>query len=434
MRRPYLDYCESGVSWIGAMPRHWGAAHLRRHVEIVNGGTPASGDEAAWDGRVVWLTPDDLGRNAGKSIAVGRRNITEHGVRSSSATVCPGDSVVVSTRAPIGHLAVTSVPTATNQGCRTLVPSADVESDFVYYALLASQERLEALGKGSTFMELSSSDLGEHRIPVPPLDEQRAIAAYLDSETARIDELISKQELLIERLDEYRTALITQVVTKGLPPEAAKAAGLEPAPRFKHSGVEWLGDIPEDWSIVCIRHLCRFEYGESLTAEERVEGNVPVYGSNGVVGFHDEPNTLAPVIIIGRKGSHGKLNFDNCEAFAIDTTYFVDPACTETDLRWLYYALHTAELDDFSKDSAVPGLSREDAYAKRLPRPPAAQQCAIARFLDAQSERIDRLCAKAELSIERLREYRSALVLAAVTGKIDVRDEALAGSAVGSDV
>ena len=86
-------------------------------------------------------------------------------------------------------------------------------------------------------------------LPLPPLDEQRAIAAFLDQETERIDSLIAKKRLLIERLQEYRTALITRTVTRGLPPEAARAAGLDPSPRLKPSGVEWLGDVPEHWDV-----------------------------------------------------------------------------------------------------------------------------------------------------------------------------------------
>ncbi len=145
--------------------------YLRRHMEIVNGGTPASTDEACWDGETAWLTPDDLGRNPHKLVGAGRRSLTEYGLANSSATLCPAGSVVISTRAPIGHLAVSTVPAATNQGCRTLVPTEAINCDFAYYSLLASRQVLEALGKGSTFMELTPTDLGSHRIPLPPPSE-----------------------------------------------------------------------------------------------------------------------------------------------------------------------------------------------------------------------------------------------------------------------
>ena len=203
----------SGVEWLGEVPEHWEVQPLRRRFSVVNGGTPSSSEETYWDGDVVWLTPDDLGQNEGMRIGDGRRTLTAEGVRTSSAQVTPAGSIIVSTRAPIGHLAVTEVPAATNQGCRTLVPGSRTDSDFAYCALIASRAVLQSLGKGSTFMELTPTDLGSVRAPFPPLDEQRAIADFLANESARLAELVNHSEAAIERLQEYRTALITAAVT-----------------------------------------------------------------------------------------------------------------------------------------------------------------------------------------------------------------------------
>ena len=203
----------SEVEWLGEVPEHWEVQPLRRRFTIVNGGTPSSSEETSWDGETVWLTPDDLGRNEGAWISEGRRKITAEGVRNSSARVTPERSIVVSTRAPIGHLAITAVPAATNQGCRTLIPDAWTDSCFSYYALVASRALLQSLGKGSTFMELTPTDLGSVRVPLPPLAEQRTIADFLDRETARVAELVNHTGQAMERLREYRTALITAAVT-----------------------------------------------------------------------------------------------------------------------------------------------------------------------------------------------------------------------------
>ena len=210
---PYTAYRPSGVEWLDELPEHWQEGSLRRWFTIVNGGTPAISEESYWDGETVWLTPDDLGRNEREWISSGRRTITEEGVRNSSARVSPAESLVLSTRAPIGHLAITAVPAATNQGCRTLVPHTNADSCFGYYILLASRLVLQSLGKGSTFMELTPTDLGSFQIPRPPLPEQRTIAAFLRRETERIDSLVAKKRKLIERLQEYRTALINAAVT-----------------------------------------------------------------------------------------------------------------------------------------------------------------------------------------------------------------------------
>ena len=190
---------------------------------------------------------------------------------------------------------------------------------------------------------------------------------------------------------------------------------MQPYSAYLDSGLEWLGEVPEHWEVRPFRHVCRLAYGDSLASEAREIGDVPVFGSNGVVGEHDTPNTLAPAIVIGRKGSYGEVNFSDSEAFAIDMTYFVDQRYTTSDLRWLFYTLLSADLADVSKDSAIPGLSREDAYEKRLPVPPLDEQRDIAAFLDRETERIDSLIAKKRLLIERLQEYRTALITRTVT-------------------
>lgn len=188
-----------------------------------------------------------------------------------------------------------------------------------------------------------------------------------------------------------------------------------PYPKYKPSGVEWLGEVPESWGIKRLRYVCRFAYGDSLSSEDREDGDVPVFGSNGPVGTHTVANTRRPVIVVGRKGSHGKVNLSESAVFAIDTTYFIDDRFTRSDLRWLFYVLGTLGLDAVSKDSAVPGLGREDAYAHSVPVPTIEEQRAIADFLDRETAKIDTLVAKKRTLIERLKEKRTALISRTVT-------------------
>lgn len=183
----------------------------------------------------------------------------------------------------------------------------------------------------------------------------------------------------------------------------------------KDSGVEWLGDIPNHWNVKRLKRVCVFRYGDTLPDTNRNDGQIPVYGSNGIVGFHDENNTLSPSIVVGRKGSYGKLNYSLNEAFAIDTTYYIDARTTTYDIRWLYYALLCLRLDEGSKDSAVPGLAREDAYKYYLPDYSLLEQQTIAAFLDLETTRIDALIQKKERMIELLKEKRIALITQAVT-------------------
>lgn len=190
-------------------------------------------------------------------------------------------------------------------------------------------------------------------------------------------------------------------------------------PTYKDSGVEWLGPIPTHWETAKVKRLSWFAYGDSLAAEAREEGNVPVYGSNGQVGSHSQANTEAPCLIIGRKGSYGKINYSDSPCFAIDTTFFVDQRYARANLRWLYYTLPLLKLDSFSQDAAVPGLSREFAHQQYLPKLPLPEQCAIADFLDREMTKIDILIAKKERLIGLLQEKRAALISHAVTKGLD---------------
>ena len=211
---PYPKLKSSGVEWIGDIPEHWHTFPLKRRYRIVNGGTPSSTVDAYWDGDVNWITPDDLGKNLSKRIEDSRRTLSTEGLMSCGAHLVPVNSIVLSTRAPIGHVAVINRESCTNQGCRALVPDEkDAFSDYLYYTIVSSHSVLQSAGKGTTFMELSADHLGSHMVPFPPSAEQRAIADFLDRTTEKIDDLIANIEASIERLREYRSAIIDAAVT-----------------------------------------------------------------------------------------------------------------------------------------------------------------------------------------------------------------------------
>jgi type I restriction enzyme S subunit len=186
-------------------------------------------------------------------------------------------------------------------------------------------------------------------------------------------------------------------------------------PKYKDSGVEWLGKIPAHWEIKQFKRVARLIYGDSLPNEKREVGEIEVYGSNGPVGFHSTANTLAPALVIGRKGSYGKVNFVNRPLFAIDTTYIVDERSTNVNLRWLFYVVQLLELDSYTEDSAIPGLAREFVYGRVVPKPALIEQLAIVEFVDREPSKLDALILKNEQLIELLQEKRTALISQAVT-------------------
>ncbi len=205
---------DSGVEWVGNIPKHWAVKRIKEFSSIVNGATPKSNVAENWDGDLPWVTTDDLGKLSGKFIADTKRKLTEIGYASCGTTICPAGSVVISGRAPIGHLGILAIEASTNQGCKTLAINHRRASNlFIFFSLLAAKSKLEALGRGTTFIELSTKELGLFSLAFPSLEEQQVIAAHLDKQTSQMDRIIDAINNKIEKLKDLRKALINDVVT-----------------------------------------------------------------------------------------------------------------------------------------------------------------------------------------------------------------------------
>jgi type I restriction enzyme, S subunit len=166
---------------------------------------------------------------------------------------------------------------------------------------------------------------------------------------------------------------------------------------------------------VRVKFISRLGYGDSLHKDEELTGDVPVFGSNGQYATTIMRNTGVPAIVLGRKGSYGKVNWASDGCFASDTTFFVDERHTKTNLRWLYWSLQTLGLDEGSQEAAVPGLNRESVYEERIYLPSFADQTNIANYLDRETARIDGLIAEKEHMLALLEEKRTALISRVVT-------------------
>ena len=417
--KPYPAFEPSGVEWLAEVPAHWEVKRLKYTATINPRVSEVRG--LASETEVSFVPMEAVGENGGLDLSLTK----ELADVADGYTYFSDGDVLVAKITPCfengkGSLAeglVNGIAFGTTE-LHVMRCGPTLDKRFTFYLTL-----------GNAFRKLGEADMygagGQKRVPelfvedlkhpIPPLPEQRAIAGFLDRETAKIDSLVTKKERLIELLQEKRTALISRAVTKGLDPDVP----------MKDSGVEWLGEVPANWQAIQLKRLCTFEYGDSLASESRIDGQFQVYGSNGPVGSHEYANTLAPCLVIGRKGSFGKVNYSSTAVFSIDTTFFVDRRCTNAVLRWLYYLLADIGLDAATKDSAIPGLDREDAYAHIVPVCDHDEQRAIAGFLDRETAKIDGLVSKIHEAIDRLKELRAALISAAVTGRIDVRGEAV---------
>jgi type I restriction enzyme S subunit len=264
--------------------------------------------------------------------------------------------------------------------------------------------------------------------PVPPLSEQRAIAAFLDQETAKIDALVEKKERLIALLQEKRTALISHTVTKGL----------DPTVPMKDSGVEWLGAIPAHWEVKRLSELVSLFNGYPFDSEHFLRGDgIPLVRIRDLNANETEVNYAGPVpesvwvepgdVIIGMDGDFNVARWRGQRALLNQRLCCVRPL-EGTVIDFIAYLIPfpLKVVNDLTYSTTVKHLSSSDVLKIRLGVPPVSEQRAIAALLDRETAKIDALVAKVREAIERLKEYRTALISSAVTGKIDVR-EAVSG-------
>ena len=442
---PYPAYKDSGIEWLGRIPVHWEVAATKRLCHIINGGTPKSSEPRYWYGEVTWITPEDLGNLDKRNILSSKRKITSDGQQNSSATIIPAGSLVLSTRAPIGHIGIAGVNLCTNQGCRGLVMRHECSEVYHYFQFLAYRTALEELGQGSTFSELSTDSLGSFRIALPPLSEQRAIAAFLDRETAKIDALVAKKERLIELLQEKRVALISHAVTRGLPADAAAQAGLDPNVPMKDSGVEWIGEIPAHWEVKRVNQISeilrgRFTHrprndptlydgpypfvqtGDVTRARKEITGYRQTLNERGLSTSKMFPSGTLVMTIAANIGDVAVLDFAAC--FPDSVVGFVPRSGIKRDFLFYIFLAMKPELLREAPVNTQGNLNIEriGSIGSPIPVPNQSEQRAIAAFLDCETAKIDALVDKVREAIDRLRELRQALISAAVTGKIDVRE------------
>jgi type I restriction enzyme S subunit len=210
---------------LGDLPRGWQTCKIKHLFKVQNGATPKSDTSEFWDGDVIWVTPADISKLDDEFITSSARNISLAGLNSCGTTLVPKNSIVLSTRAPIGSICIAGKELCTNQGCKSLVPGEGVNSKYYYYYLKVSKEFLNLKGSGTTFLELPTNELSSFNIPLPPLKAQSAVARFLDREVSRIDKLIKEKQNFINLLKEKRQALISHVVTKGLDPDVRSGLG-----------------------------------------------------------------------------------------------------------------------------------------------------------------------------------------------------------------
>ena len=300
-------------------------------------------------------------------------HITDEAVACSSAKVLPIHTLLVALYgATVGQLGILRREMTCNQACCAIIVNED-EGHFryIYYQLLAARQQLKRLATGAAQQNLSGDLIKKFQLPFPSVPEQRAIAHILGT----LDDKIEMNQRMNETLEAIARALFKSWFVD-FDPVCAKMRGCDPGlPQhlvdfFPKRLIESeLGKIPEGWEVKTLEDLLELSYGKALKASSRHYGNIPVYGSNGNIGWHNKSLVPGPGIVVGRKGNPGVVTWVNTDFFPIDTTFFVVPKNTKRNLYFLFYALKGQNLPSMATDSVVPGLNRNLAYMNKQVMP-----------------------------------------------------------------
>lgn len=415
----YPEYKDSGVEWLGAVPKHWDVTALKRGFDVTLGkmlqpDTTGPDDELLpylraaniqWDGidstdiKQMWLSKRDL---AQLRLEYGDLLVSEGGdvgrscMWAAELEYCYFQNSVNRVRARDGH-----------------------SNRYLYYwmATIKGKGYIDVLCNKSTIAHFTAEKVAAVPVPFPPTTEQTKIAAFLDHETAKIDALVAEQRRLMELLKEKRQAVISNAVTRGLNPDAP----------MKPSGVEWLGGVPAHWEVVPLRWSAKCCSGDGLSSSEVEsigddEHIVQVIGGNGLMGFTDQKNIDHSLLAVGRVGALcGNVHLVHPPAWITDNAIVLDPDSSIFNLQFLSMALRSRNLNDIASKTAQPLITGTQVGDQRIPCPPLLEQEAIAVHLTEETAKLDILTTEAQHAIDLLQERRTALISAAVTGQIDVR-------------
>ena len=443
----YEEYKDSGVDWLGEVPSPWKVAKLKYCVQsIVSGGTPASTKDKYWvsddEKGTPWVAVGDMSETS--RVDTTEKRVTKEGVQEADLETLSEGTLLYSIYASLGEVSILDIPATTNQAILGITPDREMVSrEFLYYWLKHMQKHVQVLSSSNTQDNLSAGRVRNMPVYLPDLSEQRAIAAFLDRETERIDALIEKKEQLIDLLEEKRTALISRVVTKGLDADV----------EMQDSGVEWLGEIPAGWDLIKLRWLTEnIEQGWSPSADDREaakdEWGVITLSAVKNGDFYPEEHKalpsdtdpkpkyeIQPGDFLLTRANTPELVGDAClvrdtrgKLMMSDLVYRLRLRNDLVDGQYLMYWMisrsgrHQVERSARGSSKSMVKISQGHIKSWIAALPPLAEQRRIVDHLDRQTAQIDTLIETIQKGIDRLKEYRTALISAAVTGQIDVRD------------
>ena len=424
----YPGYKDSGVAWLGQVPSHWHVRPFKWEIDRNDGGVWGDDPDGADDTIVLRSTEQTVdGHWRMDDPAPRKLSKTERAV----ALLAEGDLVVTKSSGSSLHIGKTTIVTAeiAATGCcysnfmQRIRTRATFLPKLAWYVMNNDLARLQFdLASNSTtgLANLNGTTIGGIVLPVPPAGEQVSMIAFLDRETTKIDALVEEQRRLIELLKEKRQAVISRAVTKGLNPNTP----------MKDSRVEWLGQVPVHWTVGAVKRFFSVLDGRRipLSSEERGSkgGEFPYYGASGVIDWIDEFIFDEDLVLVSEDGAN-LLNRATPIAFVATGKYWVNNHAhilRPLDGNLVFWAarIETIDLTPFVTGSAQPKLTIEALGNLMIAVPPdEAERLAIERHVVEEAGKLDALMKEAADAMQLLQERRSAIISAAVTGKIDVR-------------
>lgn len=412
--KPYPNYKDSGVEWLGEVPEHWGISSIKRLSSITTGNRDSIHVED--DGKYPFF-------------------LRSKKIEKINSYSFDGEAVLTAGDGDVGEIVhYINGKFDFHQRVYMMSNFKKVQGRFFYYYFYSLFKKVAKDGRAKTTVDsLRKSHFDNFFMTIPELQEQNQIVSFLDSETSRIDNLIAKQEKLIEKLEEHRKSVISHAVTKGLDPNVP----------MKDSGVEWLGEVPEHWILKKYKFACKIyrgkfghrprndpafydgEYpfiqtGDIARANKFIEKYSQTLNELGKSVSQKFPKGTLVMAIAANIGDTAILDF---EAYAPDSVVGFKPN-KDIDLEFLRFSFTSSlqALKQTSVQSTQSNLNVERIGALKAVFPPFEEQVEISNYLNNENLRIDDLILKQNQLIEKLKEHRTSIISYAVTGKIDVRD------------
>ncbi len=327
-------------------------ARLGDVCTVVSGSTPKSTVPEYWDGDIKWITSAELSSDT-YIINDSARHITALGVAKTGLKSFPAGTVILSSRAPIGKTAIAGCEMFCNQGFKNLICSEKIDSKYLYYFLSGKTDYLNSLGRGATFKEISKAIVENIEIPLPEVEEQKRIAARFE----RLLRLIQLQKAELEELDKL----------------------------VKSRFIELFGDPIKNTQhrpTTAFVNVVTMQRGFDLPVQDRKQsGNIPVYGSNGVLDHHNQAKVCNGGVITGRSGTIGKVFYTTGAYWPLNTTLFsVDTH--ENNIIYLAHLVRMFNLDRFTEGTGVPTLNRNKFHSAPIIDVPIDEQNQFAAFVE----------------------------------------------------